>query len=65
MWKLCGVVFLSLGLFATFSDAGFFDWINRCDEITEPNVCAIVYDDDNCNRGDWTPLKIMVYTPLI
>ena len=60
MWKLSVVVFLSLGIFATFSNAGLFDWIDRCDEITEQNVCAIVYDDDNCNRGDWTPLKIMV-----
>jgi len=38
-----------------------------CQEISDPNVCAIVYDDEDCGQGDlawisssltWEPLKI-------
>ena len=46
-------------LVISLASAGVFDFINNCESIREPNVCAIVYDDENCNEGDWTPLRIM------
>jgi len=53
-----GFVFITLFSLST-AIPGLFDFIDRCESIKEANVCAIVYDDENCNEGDWDPLKIM------
>jgi hypothetical protein len=40
------------GLFDIFKSA-------KCDPIpANTNTCAIVYDDQDCAKGDWTPVKI-------
>lgn len=38
---------------------GLIDWFtgSDCQPITD-NSCAIVYDDEDCEEGDWTPLSI-------
>ena len=54
------ILFLSL-LKIAIGKPGLFDFIDNCNSITDPNVCAILYDDENCNEGDWTPYRVKVH----
>jgi hypothetical protein len=41
--------------------SGFFDFLKptKCEAIpSNSNACAIVYNDKNCAKGDWTPVEI-------
>lgn len=51
------ILFLSLWTI-TIGKPGLFDFIDNCESISDPSVCAILYDDENCNEGDWTPYRV-------
>ena len=55
------ILFLSLWTI-TIGKPGLFDFIDNCESISDPSVCAILYDDENCNEGDWTPYRVKVKT---
>ena len=58
------ILFLSLWTI-TIGKPGLFDFIDNCNSISDPSVCAILYDDENCNEGDWTPYGVKVKTYVI
>ncbi len=59
MLKLTLILLCSVFLNKALAKPGLFDLFkgNQCKPITD-NSCAIVYDDEDCEEGDWDPLRI-------